>query len=57
MHLMSDAMLKRVNRHLFIQIFILSVGITMMTLGLLRGESLEILKKAIVICMECIGIG
>jgi len=40
-----------------LQAALLIVGISMMLLGLLRGESLEILRKAIVVCMECIGIG
>ena len=39
------------------QIILLISGIVMMAAGLLRGEALEILRKAIVVCMECIGIG
>lgn len=35
---------------------ILSVGITLITLGILRGELSEILQKAVVVCLECIGI-
>ena len=42
---------------LYVQIFLLAAGITMAILGILRGETLEILRKAIVICLECIGIG
>ena len=36
---------------------ILLVGIGMMVLGAMRGETDEILRKATVICLECIGIG
>ena len=39
------------------QIALLLAGVSIMVLGLLRGEALEVLNKAIVICMECIGIG
>ena len=41
----------------FFQIFLILVGITLTVLGILRGETLEILRKAIVVCLECIGIG
>jgi len=33
------------------------VGIVLMVFGILRGELHEIYHKAIVICLECIGIG
>jgi len=36
--------------------FLLS-GIILMILGILRGELIEIMRKATVICLECIGIG
>ena len=39
------------------QAAVLLAGIFMMVAGLLRGEALEILNKAIIVCMECIGIG
>jgi len=38
-------------------VIILSAGIFMMMLGILRGELQMIYQKAILICMECIGIG
>jgi len=50
-------MLRRMSRESFIQITILAIGIVMMAVGLYRGEALEILRKAIFVCMECIGIG
>ena len=45
-----------INRR-YLQTIFLIIGVSMMLLGLLRGEALEILRKAIVVCMECIGIG
>jgi len=33
------------------------VGIALMTAGILHGELTAIMRKAIVICLECIGIG
>jgi len=39
-----------------IQIIILSSGIAMMVFGILRGELQMILQKAIIICLECIGL-
>ena len=40
-----------------LQITLLITGLSMMIMGLLRGEALEVLRKATVVCMECIGIG
>ena len=40
-----------------LQVAILLVGIAMITKGIVRGEAREIMRKAIVVCMECIGIG
>jgi len=50
-------MLKFVGRRQLMQAAVLLAGIFMMVAGLLRGEALEILNKAIIVCMECIGIG
>ncbi|MDR2570659.1 MAG: hypothetical protein LBD23_10250 [Oscillospiraceae bacterium] len=36
---------------------ILCVGVCMMIFSILRGELQEIFNKAIVVCLECIGIG
>jgi len=36
---------------------ILSAGLVLMVLGIIRGEQQEILTKAIFVCLECIGIG
>jgi hypothetical protein len=40
-----------------IQILLLGLGAAMIVLGLFRQEALEILKKAVIVCLECIGIG
>lgn len=36
---------------------VLVVGLAFVALGLWRGEAEVVLQKAVVICMECIGIG
>lgn len=50
-------MIKRMSRYQLLQIVVLLTGITLLTMGLIRGEALEILRKATVVCMECIGLG
>ncbi len=37
--------------------FLLILSIIFMAIGTFKGEALEVLKKAINICLECIGIG
>ncbi len=36
---------------------LLTLGLSLTVLGLLRGETWRVLTKAIIICLECIGIG
>ena len=36
---------------------LLTLGLSLTVLGLLRGEAWRVLTKAIIICLECIGIG
>lgn len=38
-------------------VLLLIAGFAMMCAGLLRGEAAIILQKAIVLCLECIGLG
>ncbi|HIT57043.1 MAG TPA: thioredoxin [Candidatus Galloscillospira stercoripullorum] len=38
-------------------VVLLSVGILFLLLGIWRGEPGEVLRKAVTICMECIGLG
>lgn len=40
---------------IWLGVFIL--GIAFLLLGIFRGEAEVVLRKAITICMECIGIG
>ena len=35
----------------------LTLSVAMIVFGLMRGEQLEVLKKAVDICLQCIGIG
>ena len=35
----------------------IAISIAMMAYGIFRGEMTAVLKKAIVLCLECIGIG
>lgn len=41
----------------FFPIALIAAGCAMMAFGVLRGEAATVLKKAVRICMECIGIG
>lgn len=38
-------------------VLLLAAGLVMMTAGALRGEATIVLRKAIHLCLECIGIG
>jgi len=38
-------------------VVILLAGVVMMVLGVWRGELHDILRKATIVCLECIGIG
>jgi len=38
-------------------VIILALGVVLAALGIWRGELDVILQKAIIVCLECIGIG
>ena len=38
-------------------VILLGIGLCFMAFGIIRGEHLAILEKAVMICLECIGIG
>ncbi len=39
------------------RISLLTVAVAFITIGLLKQEHLEVIHKAVKICLECIGIG
>ena len=47
--------IKAIGNKLAVTVFVL--GGVFMVIGVLRGEALEVLQKATIICLECIGIG
>ena len=49
--------MKRVRIGVVVQITLLTIGIIAFALGIYRGEATEVYNKAVVVCMECIGIG
>lgn len=53
---MKDNKMKRIARYLVPSALIV-VAAVFIYVGIVRGEHDQVLKKAIAICMECIGIG
>ena len=41
----------------FIRTATLTLGIVMAALGIWLGEMTDVLRKAVVVCLECVGIG
>ena len=41
----------------YFSFLLLTAGAVLMAAGLIRGETAIILKKAVVLCLECIGLG
>lgn len=39
------------------QTVLLVVGMAMLCFGVLRGEAVTVLSKAVRLCLECVGIG
>jgi hypothetical protein len=52
---MIDILVK--YRLLLIQVSLFTLGAVLLIMGILHSELTEILRKATIICMECIGIG
>ena len=44
-------------RYWISRITLLALGLALITTGVLRTELPEIMRKATVVCLECIGIG
>ena len=42
---------------LFIQIGLAAAAVIMIAVGMSRGEAGMVMQKAVMICLECIGIG
>lgn len=42
---------------LFVRYLLLGLAAALTAVGLLRQEHLEVMQKAVKICLECIGIG
>jgi hypothetical protein len=40
-----------------LRLLIVAAGLILLAVGLLRGEAIAILRRAILICLGCIGIG
>ena len=53
---MKDLM-KNAEKSKIIPYMALGIGVVMIITGVIRDEHLVVLKKAVNICLECIGIG
>ena len=49
--------IKKIEKNKAIPFGFLGVEVVMIGVGILRGEHLVVLQKAVNICLECIGIG
>jgi len=47
----------RTNRKYLIPLIILMLGLASVIFGIVQGEAYTVLKKATMICLECIGLG
>lgn len=48
----------KTSRHMFwLRLGMLAAAVLFIGTGLVRGQHLEVMQKAVKICLECIGIG
>ena len=45
------------RRVIIVRFALLTLGIVLCVLGVVRGETTEIMRKGVNVCLECIGIG
>ena len=50
-------MIKNLEKQNWIKYVLLVLSMGMMGMGFIREEHLTVLKKAVTICLECIGVG
>ncbi len=49
--------MRKVLRRVWVPALLMALGAGLIVLGVWRGETSAVLRKAIRICLECIGIG
>ena len=47
----------KIRKRIWAPVFLSAAGAALMAAGIINGELTEIMHKAIIICLECIGIG
>ena len=47
----------RISKRYLTPALVLTAGAALMALGIKNGELAEIMHKAIILCLECVGIG
>lgn len=45
------------QKTLALRILLLGIAVAFIAIGIMRGDALAVFRKAVFICMECIGIG
>ena len=45
------------QKDLVFRILLLGIAVAFIVIGIMRGDALAVFRKAVFICMECIGIG
>jgi len=52
-----NKMTSNINIRKIIGIVVLISGISLMVVGILQGEPAAVVRNAVIICLDCIGIG